>query len=299
MGQAGRPSHARLLLLDERSHLRPGLMARSHAIWTTRGSAEPSVRVWIRPRTGPRIPDPGKAVQLSDVHGGWWPVWAPTPPPHHGVRERGRGPNRKEGWWWNGEVDSEGGVGPEIKGQKQENGQRRRRTRAGGREARSVEDGGDGWLVSAGRGARGVRGQRARPSWHAQRRSAIRPARRRRRRPGARARRSCGHGKRPRRSYSCTCACWSPGCRASASRRWCASFVGVGSGPTTPTTTASASRAGMGAGGGGSNGSPTYSSGARLLRTCCSSRAVQRSRSGCRSTTGSCSRRLQRSSCSA
>jgi hypothetical protein len=56
-----------------------------------------------------------ESIAVVDGNSGSRPVWAPTPPPHHGVRERGRGPNRKEGWWWTGDVDSEGGLGPESR----------------------------------------------------------------------------------------------------------------------------------------------------------------------------------------
>ena len=80
-------------------------------------------------------------------------LFGPRPRPlTMGVRERGRGPNRKEGWWCTGERCIRTGrwwvqkEWTEVGGRER---QRRRRALAGCREARSVEDGGDGWLVSA------------------------------------------------------------------------------------------------------------------------------------------------------
>jgi hypothetical protein len=99
--------------------------------------------VWIHPRTGPRIPDPGVALQFVGGNSGQRPVW-----------------------WWTGEVDSEGGVGAET-------GDRRRRTRtataaaSAGWRQRSEVSGGRRRRVAGEcrRGAGGVRGKRACPSW--------------------------------------------------------------------------------------------------------------------------------------
>ena len=171
------------------------------------GSAESGIRVWIHTRTGPRIPDPGLGgAVVRGAQGLLACLGADPAPSPWGFVRRGRGPNRKEGRWWTGEVYSEGGVGPETRGRRgrTRTGQRRRRALAGGREAGSVEAGGDGWLVSAVVARRaGARGKCAGPSTLSQRRSAIRPARRRRRRLGRRARRSCAHATGRRCRIAC------------------------------------------------------------------------------------------------
>ena len=57
----------------------------------------------IWPWTGLWIPNPAQFAMSTGVGG----LFGPRPRPlTMRVRERGRGPNGKEGWWWTGEVDS-------------------------------------------------------------------------------------------------------------------------------------------------------------------------------------------------
>jgi hypothetical protein len=75
----------------------------------------------LNPGLGIRTQDP----RNPDRHKGLRPVWAPTRPLTMGVRERGRGPNRKEGWWWTG-----GGI-RKVGGGSRRSRDRRGRTRTG------------------------------------------------------------------------------------------------------------------------------------------------------------------------
>jgi len=96
--------------------------------------------------------DPGSRIRgsgprLSDVHGVGG-LFGPRPRPlTMGVRERGRGPNRKWSWWWTGGGFGRSDGSREEETEQEKRGQKRRRRRAlvGGREAGQWGRGAEAW----------------------------------------------------------------------------------------------------------------------------------------------------------